>query len=381
MTVVLRVVLDQLVSATDGDLAAASTGLARGLVAATPSGCAVTAIVPAATPEQLEELERDVAGLVDVHRTLLPRRELAAAWQLGAPSGVGGGMIHSPTLLAPLVRHERLHDHDQTVVTLWDLDAWDAPAELPRPAVAWQRAMLKRAAKHADAVVVPTHAMAERVGELARVGDRVRVIAGAPEVGFARSVVDDARLRELALPDDYVVIGASTAPSEGLVLGLAAAERALAADAELHVVVIGTEEGAEPAVLDAAGAAGIPERRVHVRGALGRHDRAALIGAARAFVAPARRCAFPWRVLEALTLGTPVVAAASAVHREVIVDGGVVVGDEEQGPDAEELGAALARAATDSELAARLRVLAADRSRAFSWREAAERVWQLHADL
>jgi hypothetical protein len=26
-------------------------------------------------------------------------------------------------------------------------------------------------------------------------------------------------------------------------------------------------------------------------------------------------------------------------------------------------------------------VLAGDRGRAFSWREAAERVWQLHADL
>jgi hypothetical protein len=29
----------------------------------------------------------------------------------------------------------------------------------------------------------------------------------------------------------------------------------------------------------------------------------------------------------------------------------------------------------------RLGVLAADRGRAFSWRESADRVWQLHADL
>jgi hypothetical protein len=30
-------------------------------------------------------------------------------------------MIHSPTSLAPLVKHDRVHDNDQTVVTMWDL--------------------------------------------------------------------------------------------------------------------------------------------------------------------------------------------------------------------------------------------------------------------
>ncbi len=381
MAVALRVVLDQLVTPTDPDLAAASTGLARGLVAAAPSGCEVSAIVPAAPAEQLEELGREVTGLAGVQRTRLPRRELAAAWQLGAVPGVGGGMIHSPTLLAPLVKHDRLHDHDQTVVTLWDLLAWEAPDELPRAAVMWQRAMLKRAVKHADAVVVPTHAMAQRLGEIARLGDRVRVIAGAPPTGFAPVRDAAGRLRELALPMSFVVVAASTAPSEHLPVGLAAAARALAAEPELHVVVIGAEEGAEPAIADAAAAAGIPEHRVHVRGALDRYDRAAVLGEARAVVAPSRRLAFPWRVLEAFALGTPVVAAASPVHAEVIVDGGVFVGEVEEETDAEALGAALTRAVTDADAAARLRVLALDRAKAFSWREAAERVWGLHAVL
>ena len=35
----------------------------------------------------------------------------------------------------------------------------------------------------------------------------------------------------------------------------------------------------------------------------------------------------------------------------------------------------------DAELRSRLGVLASDRARAFSWRDSAERVWQLHADL
>jgi hypothetical protein len=35
----------------------------------------------------------------------------------------------------------------------------------------------------------------------------------------------------------------------------------------------------------------------------------------------------------------------------------------------------------DGALRERLSVLASDRARAFSWRDSAERVWQLHADL
>ncbi|MFV0320218.1 MAG: glycosyltransferase [Microbacterium sp.] len=381
MAVGLRVVLDQLVTPTDPDLVDASLGLVGGLVAAAPEGCEVRAIVPATSAEQDEQLNRDVTGLADVHRTRLARRELLAAWQIGTTAGVGAGMIHSPTLMAPLVKHDRVHDHDQTVVTLWDLAAWVNPGELPRASVAWQRAMLKRAVKHADAVVVPTHAMARRLEEIARWRGRVRVIAGAAPTGFTRPVDTVGRLREHALPDDFVVVAASTAPSDGLGLGLAAAARALAADDGLHVLVLGAAEGTEPAIADAAGAAGIPEHRIHARGALDPHARAAVIGAARALVAPARRYAFPWRVLEALQLGTPVVAAASPVHDEVVLDGGVVVGETEGDVDAGELADAVERVVTDAEAIGRLRVLGTDRARAFSWRAAADRVWHLHADM
>ncbi|WP_262927646.1 hypothetical protein [Microbacterium sp. NIBRBAC000506063] len=81
---------------------------------------------------------------------------------------------------------------------------------------------------------------------------------------------------------------------------------------------------------------------------------------------------WPWRVVEAMTLGVPVVAAASDVHRDVISDGGSIVAPEEL-PEA--LEAALGPDA------ARLRVLGQDRSRAFSWASTGERVWALHADL
>ncbi|HWM16553.1 MAG TPA: glycosyltransferase [Microbacterium sp.] len=369
MTATLRVMLDQLVAPTEPDLETAARELTRSLIIATPAGCDVEGIAPAGPADRPVEID----GLVGVRRTALARRELAAAIQLGVSTGIGAGMIHSPTLLAPLVRHDRVHDNDQTVVTIWDLGPWDAPREWPRATVSWSRAMLKRAVKHADAVVVPTHAMAVQLGELAPLGERIRVISGAAPAGFAVPSDEVGRRRELDLPEGFVLLAGRAAPTDALATGLAAVARG---GLDLPVVVIGAGDGEEPAIADLAAAAGIPERSLHVRGALSQEDRAAVFGAAVAFVAPARRPAFPWRVLEALALGVPVVAASSPVNDDVIAEGGILADRE-----TESLADALAQAVGSTESVDRLGVLAADRGRAFSWREAADRVWQLHADL
>lgn len=97
-----------------------------------------------------------------------------------------------------------------------------------------------------------------------------------------------------------------------------------------------------------------------------------MIGGATSFVAAATRNAWPWRAVEAMALGIPLVAVDSPVHREVIYDGGLFV------PEGD-LGDALRT--TLGAGRERLRVLGQDRSRAFTWTGAAEKVWQLHADL
>lgn len=353
----LRVVLDQLEHVVDVDLAWAAADLTAALVETAPPGCDVEAIIPAGA-------EPAIPGLADTHRLALARRELATAWQLGLVPGVGGGLVHSATLMAPLVRHDRVHDNDQVTATVWDLRAWDEPEALPKSLVAWQRAMLKRAARHADAVVVPTHSIAERLGEIAKVGDRVRVIAGAAPAGFALPMDAAARRDALLLPDAYIALtGSEASLREGFVAAVAAGT---------HAVVIDAADGAEPRIAEVASAAGLPASKVHVRGALAREDRSAVIGGASVLVATGTVGAWPWRVVESMTLGVPVVAVRSGVHRDVIADGGRLV-------DVTELADAVVDAAGDG--SRRLGVLAADRSRAFSWPSAAERVWGLHADL
>ena len=375
MVATLRVVLDQLVAPTEPELAEASRELARALVIGAPSGCEVEAIAPAGGADAALDV---VGGLANVRRTALPRRELSAALQLGVGTGIGGGMIHAPSLFAPLVRHDRLHDNDQTVVTVWDLRPWESPAELPRAVVAWNKAMLKRAVKHADAVVVPTHSLAVRLLEIAPLGDRVRVISGASPLGFSVPTDDVGRRRGLGLPEGFILLAGGPLASEGLDAGLAAVA---ASGVDLPVVVIDVEDGHEPAVADLASAAGIPERVLHVRGVLSAEDRAAVFGAAVAFVAPSRRAAFPWRVVDALTLGVPVIAASSAVHGDVVAEGGVLIAGTDASSLVDGLGAALSASLGSTAAAERLGVLAGDRGRAFSWREAADKVWMLHAEL
>ncbi|WP_344817737.1 glycosyltransferase [Microbacterium soli] len=357
MSVQLRVVLDQISQVVDADQAQAALSLTAGLVATAPRGCEVSALVPRGG-------EVPVAGVRDVRALALARPELATAWRMGIASGAGGGLIHAPGLMAPLVRHDRANDNHQVTLTLWDLNAWERPESLPKAQVLWHRAMLKRAVKHADAVVVPAHAMAQKLADVARLGDRIRVIAGAAPDGFI--VPEDAASRRVGLqvPEEYVVI---TGEGESFMSGFRAAARA-----DADVVVLDAAEGAEPALADAASAAGLPERRVHVRGLLGTADRAAVLGGAQAVVATSTDSAWPWRAVEAMSLSVPLVAVESGVHHDVIADGGAVVAVEDV-PDAllDALGTG----------ARRMRVLASDRARAFSWASSAERLWALHADL
>ncbi|MDZ8274551.1 glycosyltransferase [Microbacterium aquimaris] len=375
MSAVLRVMLDQLVAQTDADLKVASGELVRALIAHAPQGCEVEGIAPAAGGDG-SVLE--IPGLAGVRRTTLPRRELAGALQLGLATGIGGGMIHSPSLFAPLVKHDRVHENDQATVTIWDLRPWETPDELPRSSAGWHKAMLKRAVKHADAVVVPTHAMARRLGEISpKLSDRIRVIPGAAPDGFRVPTDEIGRRRDLGLPEGFVLLAGRSVASDALAAGFGAVARS---GHEVPVVVIDADEGEEPAISEIAAAAGVPERLVHVRGSLDEADRGAVFGAAVAFVAPSTRAAFPWRTIEAMTLGVPIIAVDSDVLRELVVDGGMLV--PATGTDAADaLGAALADALGSTAAAERLAVLAADRGRVFSWLEAADKIWALHAEL
>ncbi|RZS67933.1 glycosyltransferase involved in cell wall biosynthesis [Agromyces ramosus] len=379
MTTRLRVVVDQLVAPVPGAIGRYTRDLTRALIDSAPANCEVAGIVSSSPPTQYEYIERELPGLADLYRTSLARRELAAAWQMGLTTSPGGGIIHSPSLFAPL----RKHDHEsgnQVVVTVHDTLAFSHPGSLSTAESSWRRAMLKRARKHADAIVVSTHALAARLADQHDFGDRIRVVSTAARSGLR--VPGDAaeRVAELGLPRDYLVTIGTLEPHRGVTDVLSALGRP--GMPELPLIVLGPREWGELALGTVAEESGVRSDLVRSFDALSDADLAIVIGGAAAFIAPTHEEGDPATLIEALTLGTPVIHSDAPEYVETTAGAAlsIPVGVAGEGY-VNRLAAAISTVVTDDSVSDRLSIAGHDRSRAFSWRDSAERVWQLHADL
>lgn len=380
MPITLRMIVDQVVAPVPGPLGRYTEALTASLITAAPPGCEVEGVVSSSLPADYDTVLERFPGLSGLYRSSLARRELAAAWQFGLTTSPGGGMIHAPSLFAPLRRHDRAGGVDQTVVTVHDLLAWSNPGSLTSTTVAWHKAMMKRARKHADALVVPTHALAERLALVADFGDRVRVIGTAPRLGLRlpRDAAD--RAARFGLPRDYLVAAGSLEPRHGVVDLLGALGRAGSPDIPLFVV--GPESWGELHLATVAEEAGVAPGRVRAIELDDPADLATLLSGATAFVAPSHDEGSGTSIIEAFSLGVPVIHSDTPAYVEVGAEAGRAVAVAEGGTGyAERLADAITAVVEDTTLAERMSIAGSDRAQAFTWRDTAERVWQLHADL
>lgn len=372
----LRVIVDEML-APSASIRRYTEELTRQLIATAPHGVYVEGFVSASTEAEYADIVDRLPGLATLHKSSLARRELSAAWQHGFTRLPGSGMVHATSLLAPLARHDRLHDGDQIAVTVHDTVAWSHPDSLSPRQVSWQKGMVKRAQKYADAIVVPSHTVADQLSELVDFGDRIRVISGAASTALVLPVDADERAAQLGLPDRYVLAIGGIEPRRGIDQLIRAMARI---DADVPLLLVGP--AADDADLAAAIAeAGLPTERVRALGRLADPDLAVAIARAAVFAYPNIEEGFGMPILEAFTLGTPVVHSDAPALLELSADAGLAVErDDEQGYP-ERLAAAITSVLDDAGLAERLKYSGLDRSHAYSWRNAAEKVWQLHADL
>ena len=386
MITTLRVIVDDLVSAAPGALGYHSAlgryseELTRELIRTAPAGCEVSGIVSAISPAARESVSQMLPGLTDLYRIGLARRELQLAWQHGFTRLPGGGMIHAPSLLAPLSRHDRnKSEGQQTIVTVHDVIAWTHPEALTPREVNWHKAMAKRALRYADAVVVPIHSVARSLGEFLPFGERIRVISNAVSPKLALPIDSETRAIALALPDRYVLTSGRLQPHRGLEPLI----RSLASetDAGLPLLVIGSPETAAQSVAEIARDNGVTADRVRLLGPLTDADLAVVLSRAAVFVVASVAEGFTFSLLEAFAAGTPVVHSDAPSVVEVAAEAGVAVKSVDVETYPERLASAIAAVVGDPARAARLSVAGRDRASAFSWRESARQVWQLHADL
>lgn len=376
----LSVIVDPVVAPLSGGIGRYTEELTRELIRAAPAGCDVAGLVAATTPEEDKTLRMLLPGIADIRRSRMPRRALGLAWRHGFGSIKGRGMIHSASLLAPLSKHDRLNNEaDQIVVTIHDVIPWTHPETLSRQRVGWHRAMTKRAHRFADAVVVPSHAVASQLGELLDFGDRIRVIGGAVSSKLQVPVDADARAERLGLPERYLLSVGTLEPRKGLAPLIQSLARPETSD--LPLLIVGPEGWGGVDVAGLAAEAGLAESRVRTLGFLADADLAVALDRASVFVFPSIAAGFGLPVVEAFHFGTPVVHSDEPAVLEVAAGAGIAVEREDAEGYPERLASAIGSVIADPALAERLRYTGLDRAGAFSWRDSAQKVWQLHADL
>ncbi|TPX02666.1 glycosyltransferase family 4 protein, partial [Schumannella luteola] len=153
----LNVVLDGL-DGPPSALRRSAEELTGALIAQAPDGCEVAAIIASSPEPVYAHIVERLPGLASLEKSALARRELAASWRGGFARV--HGMTHAVNLLAPLAAHDRLNGSAQLTVTVHDAIAWTHPELLDSGRAGWTRAMGRRAERYADAVVVPSHAVA-----------------------------------------------------------------------------------------------------------------------------------------------------------------------------------------------------------------------------
>lgn len=373
----LRVIVDDMLAPAPGTASRYAADLTRQLIVAAPAGTFVEGVVAASTEAEYETIEAHLPGLAGLHKSSLARRELTLAWQHGFTKLPGGGMVHSPSLFAPLSNHDRLHNAgEQTVVTLHDTLPWTHPESLSSRTASWRIAMAKRAHRYADAVVVPTHAVGNRLSEFLDFGDRLRVIGGAASTRITRHPDSAQRAAALDLPQRYVLAfgGLEAVRNNDQLIR---AMKNVPEDVSL-VLVTSTPWDS---IAEVAKDAGVAVERMRTMPGLSDTDLSVVLERALALVVASEEEGFGLPMLEAFEFGTPVIHSDAAALVEVADDAGLVVALSDREGYPGRLADAIRSVIEDPQLAERLGVFGTDRSRIFTWRGAADKVWQLHADL
>lgn len=364
----LVVLMEQLLAPVPGGTGRYTRELAAALAATAPPGWTVHGVVARhADPDPAR-----VPGVAGPRVLPLPRRALLGAWERGLPLWPGGDAVHAPTPFGPpsAPRGAAL------VITVHDAVPWTHPGTLTRRGAAWHRRVVSRAARRADALVVPTAAVAAELARQAPGPAPVHVIGEGVAAGLAAEPAGaDAIAERLRLPPRYLLAVGTLEPRKGLDVLLAALAAPHAPP--LPLLLVGPRGWGAVAPGEIARGAGLAPGRVRELGRIGDNELAVVLHRAAALAAPSLAEGFGLPVLEAMAAGVPVVHSDAPALLEVAGDAGNAV----PRGDPAALAAALHAAVTDPGRAAAMAQRGRRRAGQFSWRRAAEQVWTVHTGL
>lgn len=302
----------------------------------------------------------------------LSRRPLRLFWeQIGLPLAarrLGVSTLHSPHYTFPLISARR------TVVTVHDATFFSAPADHGRLKRAFFRGWIRLGRRFAATTVVPSRSTAdelERHAGRARGDVRVALHGVDPEVFHTPTDHERrafAHSHDLDPATDWIAFLGTIEPRKN-VTALIAAHRALLDDdpATPPLIVaggLGWDDEAATILRAAGDAPGAPLRYV---GYLALDELSAFLGGAAVVAYPSRAEGFGLPVLEAMSTGALVVTTNVSALPEV--GGDAVLYTDATVPG---ITATLRSALDDSDGGRRLRLLAAERARLFTWSACAD---------
>lgn len=311
-------------------------------------------------------------GAASAYRPL-PAKVARAAWlhtDLPTVEHLVGrvDVVHGPNFVVPPARHAA------EVVTIHDLTAIRFPHMCTPDVLQWPPLVRRAVARGAWIHCVSAFVADEVRGAFPEVGERVVVVPNgvtAPPPVTERSGAD--RGRHLAGTDRYVLAVGTVEPRKDLATLVSAFDALAADDPDLRLVVAGPD-GWGAADLTAAVDAATHRRRVVRLGWVDDDARFALMRGASVVAYPSRYEGFGLVPLDAMSVGTPVVATRAGAVPEVVGDAArlVPVGD------VDGLGAALLSVLGDDVVADGLVEAGRRRVAAYTWERSVDGMIELY---
>jgi alpha-1,3-rhamnosyl/mannosyltransferase len=279
-------------------------------------------------------------------------------------------LVHHMNAVLPLVRRA------PGVVTVHDLQPFDLPQNFHPVKRRYVHATVPRSVRGAEMVITPSEFV--RQGVIDRFGvapDKVRTTRWGVDAPREADVTVGQVQDRYGLSPRWFVLNAMTWPHKNHALLVQAFATVAAKEHDVTLVLTGGAAQQEEAIASAIDHLGL-RGRVRRTGRIPRSDLLAVLRGATALTFPSRYEGFGLPVLEAMSLGTPVIAADTTSIPEVAGDAAVLLDPD----DVDAWSAAMLELLGDE--AARARLVEAGRRRVaeFSWATTAAQTIQVYRD-
>jgi glycosyltransferase involved in cell wall biosynthesis len=252
--------------------------------------------------------------------------------------------------------------HSPGVLTLHDLQPFDMPDNFHPVKRAYMQRSIPRSVRKARLVITPSEFVRRGVIDRFDVApDRVRAVAWGVEGPSAAVTVGEVQAR-YGLPRRWFVNNAVTWPHKNHDMLIRAFATVAAQEHDVMLVLTGGEAQAEQRIRAQINSGGL-RGRVRRTGRIRRDDMLAIVRGAVALTFPSRYEGFGLPVLEAMSLGTPVLAGDAASLPEVVDRAGKLLDPD----DANAWSDAMLELLHDGDERERLTAAGLQRARAFSW--------------